>query len=187
MSPVLGWNLWTSWRVLRDRASGGGVLQGEGFDAFYAASRQRLLRQLTAITADREQGLDVLQDAYVRAWQHWDRVSRLDDPEAWVRKVAWRLAMSRWRHVAVTLRWQSRLSLPREASTDDLDDALDVRAALARLPAGQRLVLVLHELCDLSVAQVASETGLSQGTVKSRLMRGRAALAAMLATGEEFA
>jgi RNA polymerase sigma-70 factor (ECF subfamily) len=156
------------------------------FDGFYAASRGRLLRQLTAVTADREAAVDVLQDAYVRAWQRWDRVSRLDDPESWVRKVAWRLALSRWRHLMVTLRAQPRLARLPEHPEASLDEALDVRAALARLPAGQRLVLVLHELCDLSVAQVAEETGLSVGTVKTRLMRGRAALADLLTSaGEE--
>ncbi len=47
------------------------------------------------------------------------------------------------------------------------------------------MALVLHHLCDLSVEQVASETGAPVGTVKARLSRGRAALARELAVGEE--
>jgi len=151
-----------------------------GFDGFYVTSRQHVLRQLTAITADREQAMDVVQEAYLRAFQRWDRVGRLDDPEAWVRQVAWRLAMSRWRHLRVARAALPRLARPAVAPTPELEDAMDVRAALARLPVGQRLVLVLHEMCDLSVEQVATETGLSTGTVKSRLARGRAALATLL-------
>ena len=54
-------------------------------------------------------------------------------------------------------------------------------AALRTLPDAQRRALALHYLCDLSVESVAAETGVSTGTVKSRLSRGRAALAALLA------
>ncbi len=58
--------------------------------------------------------------------------------------------------------------------------AVAVRAALARIPAAQRQALVLYELCGLSVEQVARETGVAVGTVKSRLSRGRAALGELL-------
>lgn len=57
-------------------------------------------------------------------------------------------------------------------------------AALRQLPQAQRLAIVLHHLCDLSVEQVASETGAPVGTVKARLSRGRAALAKQLGTDE---
>ena len=40
---------------------------------------------------------DLVQEAYARAWQRWSSVSTYDDPEAWVRTVAWRLAASKWR------------------------------------------------------------------------------------------
>jgi RNA polymerase sigma-70 factor (ECF subfamily) len=53
-------------------------------------------------------------------------------------------------------------------------------AALARLPEAQRRVLVLHHVCDLSVQHVAAEVGVPEGTVKVRLLRGRAALRGLL-------
>ena len=49
--------------------------------------------------------------------------------------------------------------------------------ALRKVPAEQRRALVLYYVCDLSVAQIATETGVPDGTVKARLARGRAALA----------
>ena len=150
------------------------------FDAFYVASRRRLLGQLAVMTGDADQAQDVLQEAYVRAWQRWDRVRGLDNPEAWVRMVAWRLAVSRWRRARLAVRAQPRLASVEAAVAEPTDEALDVRAALAQLPAGQRLVLVLHELCDLTVEQVAAQTGLPVGTVKTRLMRGRAAMGVLL-------
>ena len=53
-------------------------------------------------------------------------------------------------------------------------------AALRQLPEAQRRALVLHHVCDLPVHAVAAEIGVPEGTVKARLSRGRAALAALL-------
>jgi RNA polymerase sigma-70 factor (ECF subfamily) len=55
-----------------------------------------------------------------------------------------------------------------------------VRQALATLSPEHRAVLVLHELCDLSVEEIASQLRVPRGTVKSRLSRGRTALAGLL-------
>jgi RNA polymerase sigma-70 factor (ECF subfamily) len=150
------------------------------FDSFYADTRLRLLRALTAMTADREQAADVLQEAYTKAWLSWDRVGHLDDPEAWVRTVAWRSAVSRWRQWQVSLRAAPRIARAEESHDPDVAAAVTVRAALAQLPPEQRHVLVLHEMCDLSVEQIALEAGIPEGTVKSRLSRGRAALLVLL-------
>src|SRR6516165_6374991 len=154
-----------------------------GFDAFYLTTRNRLLGQLTLLTNDREVAQDVLQEAYIRAWQRWGRVSRLEDPAAWVRTVAWRESISRWRRGRVAWRARHRVAEHDVAADPMTEQAMDVRSALAALPEGQRLVLVLHEMCDLTVDQVAAQTGLAPGTVKTRLMRGRAALAQLLAAG----
>jgi DNA-directed RNA polymerase specialized sigma24 family protein len=59
-------------------------------------------------------------------------------------------------------------------------DIVALVAALARLPLPTRTTLVLHHLTDLTVAEVARETGVPEGTVKARLARGRRALATML-------
>jgi len=156
-----------------------------GFDEFYLVSRPRLLRQLTMMTGDAEQAADVLQEAYTRAWQRWRRVSRLDNPEAWVRTVAWRVAVSQHRRTLVAADKVRRLFGPAEAVAQPArsDEALDVRAALRQLSPEHRRALVLYEMCGLSVPQVAAETGVATGTVKSRLSRARAALEAALGTG----
>jgi RNA polymerase sigma-70 factor (ECF subfamily) len=161
------------------------VADTPSFDEFFLATSGRLLGQLTAMTADRAQAEDVLQEAYAKAWLRWGRVSGLDSPEAWVRTVAWRHAVSRWRRMRVALTAQSRLAQLDSVDDPDVTTSMVVRAALARLPAAQRRALVLYEVCDLSVEQVARETGVSTGTVKSRLSRGRAALAELLPRNDE--
>ncbi|MGV4984432.1 SigE family RNA polymerase sigma factor [Streptomyces sp. NPDC001709] len=153
------------------------------FDAFYATAFPRLTGQLYAFTGDHGEAQDVVQEAFVRAWDR--RKSFLADsaPEAWIRTVAVRLAVSRWRRARRWLELVRRHTLPESTPGPGPEHAALV-AALRQLPQAQRLAIVLHHLCDLSVEQVASETGAPVGTVKARLSRGRAALAKQLGTDE---
>ena len=153
------------------------------FDAFYAASATRVLAQVAAMTGDWESAQDVVQEAFVRAWLARRSLRPDENPEAWVRTTAWRLAVSRWRRAGATARALGRRGLPEPVPPPG-DDTVALVAALRRLPAEQRRVLVLHHLVDLPVEQVAREVGAPVGTVKSRLARGRAGLAALL--GEQI-
>jgi RNA polymerase sigma-70 factor (ECF subfamily) len=153
----------------------------QDFDGFYAATRDRLLHALYAMTGDLAEAQDVVQEAYARAWQRWSTVAAYDDPVAWVRTVAWRLAVSRSRKARNRVGAALRLQAISPPAPEPSADTAVVVAALRRLPDAQRRALALHYLCDLSVEAVAAETGVSVGTVKSRLSRGRTALAAVLA------
>ncbi|MFG3549650.1 SigE family RNA polymerase sigma factor [Streptomyces sp. NPDC047725] len=156
----------------------------EEFDAFYAAAFPRLTGQLYAFTGDHGEAQDVVQEAFIRAWDRRHAFFTDGAPEAWVRRVAMRLAVSRWRRARRWLDLVRRTAPPEHVPGPDPERAALV-AALRNLPEAQRMALVLHHLCDLSVEQVASETGVPVGTVKARLSRGRAALARQLATGED--
>ncbi|MFF8018650.1 SigE family RNA polymerase sigma factor [Streptomyces sp. NPDC007929] len=153
------------------------------FDALYAAAFPRLTGQLYAFTGDLGEAQDVVQEAFVRAWDR--RRSLLADaaPEAWVRTVAMRLAVSRWRRARRRLELM-RSTPPSATVPGPGPERAALVTALRRLPEAQRLAVVLHHLCDLTVEQVASQTGAPVGTVKTRLARGRAALARHLAVDE---
>lgn len=155
----------------------------EEFDAFYAAAFPRLTGQLFAFTGDHGEAQDVVQEAFVRAWDRRREFLAEGAPEAWIRTVAIRLAVSRWRRAR---RWLElvRRTPPPEHTPGPGPEHTALVAALRTLPEAQRMALVLHHLCDLSVEQVASETGAPVGTVKARLSRGRAALARKLAVEE---
>ena len=103
------------------------------FEAFCLATHARLLRQLTAMTADPERAKDVLQEAYARAWVHWGRVATLDEPEAWVRRVAWRLAVSQHRRSVTLARLLPRFRADVEVRPVPVDEVLDVQQALRQL------------------------------------------------------
>jgi RNA polymerase sigma-70 factor (ECF subfamily) len=154
----------------------------ESFDEFYLGTRAMLLGQLTAMTADPEVAKEVLQDAYAQAWQRWSRVSRFEDPAAWVRTVAWRRSVSAFRRRMVADRFTRTVGRTQAEAPPrpPVEEVLDVQAALRRLPDTHRRTLVLHDLCGLTMDQVATETGVPVGTVKSRLARGRAALRSYL-------
>lgn len=151
----------------------------ESFDAFYLGSRQRTLRTVYAMTGDLGDAQDLVQEAYARAWQRWSTVSTYDDPEAWVRTVAWRLAASRFRKARNGVAALLRHGPPAPAPGPDPDN-IDLVAALKQLPDAQRRAIVLHHLGGRSVAEVAVETGVPAGTVKARLARGRSALADLM-------
>lgn len=154
------------------------------FAALYQARFGDLASQLYAYLGDRAEAQDVTQEAFVRAWQRWTKISTYDDPVAWVRRVAWNLATSRHRRLAVARRFLSR-SRPPEPQPGAGPDRVALVAALRRLPEKQRRALVLHHLADLSVAEIARDIGVAEGTVKSWLHRGRAELAKQLSETDE--
>ncbi|MEY9850317.1 SigE family RNA polymerase sigma factor [Streptacidiphilus sp. MAP5-3] len=151
------------------------------FDAFYAASFSRLTGQLYAMTSDWSEAQDVVQEAFIRAWDRRRTFDTDEAPEAWIRTTARRLAISRWRRLARGLHLAGRHH-PQEPPTVEppTEEHLMLVTALRDLPEAQRSAMVLHHMCDLSVEQVAAETGASVSAVKSRLARGRTALAARL-------
>jgi RNA polymerase sigma-70 factor, ECF subfamily len=144
----------------------------------YAASYRRLLGQLIGVTGSLAEAEDVVQEAFVRGLDHPRRLLGADNPEAWLRTVAVNLARSRWRRAQRLIGlapW-----LVDELRDGDPDGHVVLLQALRRLPAGQREVIALHHLADLTVEQVSDTLGLPTGTVKARLSRGRAALSTHL-------
>jgi RNA polymerase sigma-70 factor (ECF subfamily) len=152
---------------------------GRSFEEFFAASYGRLVGLLFAFLHDRAQAEDVVQDAFASALLRWPVLRRYHDPEAWVRMVAFRRAIDHQRRSTRQLRALLRLGPPPSLPPVDAE-RLDLVRALRKLPLAQREVLVLHYVAELAVERVAAELRLPVGTVKSRLARGRAALAQQL-------
>jgi RNA polymerase sigma-70 factor (ECF subfamily) len=147
----------------------------EEFTSFYAASFPRLAGQLAAMTGDRAEAQDAVQEAFVRAWVHRGQIDTDQGAEAWVRVTAWRIAASRWRRAREGIRLMVLAARPDRVAGPGPDRMAFVEA-LRNVPAEQRRALVLYYLVDLTVDQIAAETGVRPGTVKARLARGRAAL-----------
>ncbi|MEV7328156.1 SigE family RNA polymerase sigma factor [Micromonospora sp. NPDC093244] len=152
------------------------MLHADEFDEFYTSTYRRLVGQLYAMLGDLSEAEDAVQEAYCRAWQRRSKLNEYDNPEAWVRTVAYRIAVSSWRRTRNRLAAHRRHGPHQPVESVDTGD-LDLVGALAGLPYEQRRVLVLHHLVGLPLADICRETGSPLGTVKSRLARGRQALA----------
>lgn len=151
----------------------------QDFAAFYDATWGRTVACAYAITGDLGAAEDVAQEAYTRAWPRWSRLKDYDEPSAWVRQVATRQAVSRWRRSRVARAFLSRSRPPDPVAGPDENTVALVRA-LAALPESQRRAVVLHHLGGFSVGEIADLEQCPAGTVKARLSRGRAALADLL-------
>jgi RNA polymerase sigma-70 factor (ECF subfamily) len=155
------------------------VAENGEFADFYSATFRALTLQLYAYTGDLSEAQDVVQEAFSRALPRWSKLSGYDDPAAWVRRVAWNLATSRWR------RARRLLDLTRHQRTEPVagpsPDRIALMEALTTLPPRHRQAVVLHYLADLPVTEIADITGVAEGTVKSWLHRARAALAVTMA------
>lgn len=136
-----------------------------------------IVRTAHLMLGDRAAAEDVAQEAFVRLYARWRRVSRYDKPGAWVRRVAIRLA-SRARRRSSTLELAQEQPGPADTPADP-----DLRRALLSLPPNQRAAVVLHYLEDLPVAEVAEILGIATSTARVHLHRARKRLATLL--GEE--
>jgi RNA polymerase sigma-70 factor (ECF subfamily) len=154
------------------------VTASDRFDELYLDCRDRLVQQIFVFTGDETEARDLVQQAFEKAWLRWRRVASLDDPEAWVRLVAFNLAKNHRR------RRRRRQLLPSsdapDIATDSIEEEqslMEFRHALDQLGPQPRRALILHHLVGLSVGEVATEMAAPPGTVMSWLYRGRNQLA----------
>ena len=147
------------------------------FEAFFDQEYAGLVDQLTLICGTRTIAEDAVQEAMVRCWIRWRRISRYDAPQAWVRLVAVRIsARSSWRDRRLASRTATKISVVSSSETM-CDEATDMKRCLELLSVEHREAIVLRYFVDMSVDDIASHLKLNPGTVKSRLYRARAALA----------
>jgi RNA polymerase sigma-70 factor, ECF subfamily len=150
----------------------------------YEASYRRLVAQAYGVAGDRVEAEDAVQEAFARAVAAGARFRRVDNPEAWLRTVALNVIRRRWRRARLFSSLSPRLATPSDVPGIS-EDHVAVVDALRSLPFQQRETIALFYLADLSVQEIAAALNVADGTVKSRLTRGRKALAGRLATKVE--
>lgn len=164
-----------------ERTTSGRAAAEQALAELYHASFRRLVTQLYAFTTDLTEAQDVVQEAFARALARPKGLGDVDNPEAWLRTVAINVVRRRWRRRQLldTILLRDR-PVQRLAAAAPGPERTDLRDAVATLPRVYREVVVLHYLADLPVDEVATLLEVPVGTVKSRLSRARAALAARL-------
>lgn len=157
------------------------------FEEFVAATSARLFTMARLLAGgDRAAAEDLLQGAFERAYRHWRRICRREDPERYVRRILVNASVDRWRRLRRRPEaplGTGRAEPARADETAVLADRDLLLRALATLPARQRAVLVLRYFEDLTEAQTATMLGCSVGTVKSQAARGLVRLRVVLGWG----
>jgi RNA polymerase sigma factor (sigma-70 family) len=144
------------------------------FEAFYQAEAQTLFRRLWLVTGNRAEAEELMQDAFLKVWERWDRVAELDDPVGYLYRTAMNLFRTRYRRAKLALRRTAGLA-PSNDDFSDADDRQVVRHVLATLPPRQRAALVLTEMLGFTAKEAGDALGIADGTVRSLTRHGREA------------
>ncbi|KJY33659.1 SigE family RNA polymerase sigma factor [Streptomyces sp. NRRL S-495] len=146
------------------------------FNAFVTGAWPRLMRTAFLLTGDRYLAEDVVQTALERTYAAWGRVTKADEPYAYVRRIVINEHARRFRRRVPE---QLVNAVPERTGPDGfarLDERAALLEALGTLPPGQRQAVVLRYWEDLSESQAAAAMGCSVGTVKSQASKGIAKL-----------
>ena len=149
------------------------------YASFYRAEFENVVRTSYLIVHDRQRAEDIAQEAFIQLLSHWNKVSHYQQPGAWVRRVAIRIASRSAR------RERLRPVLERETDPPPVFAARDVDLlnALRQLPARQRAAVALFYYEDRPLPEVAHILGCSHAAAKVHVFNARRRLAQLL--GEE--
>ena len=147
------------------------------FDTFFEEEHERVARALFFVTGNADDAEELMQDAFLKLWERWDRIDRIDDPAAYLFRVAFNGFRMRRRRAAIAVR--RVLPLP-EAHDEflDVDVRTDVRQLLLRISPRQRAALLLIDLLGYPSEQAARIMGVRPSTVRTLATNGRRALRA---------
>jgi RNA polymerase sigma-70 factor (ECF subfamily) len=145
------------------------------FEAFFEAERTRLFGTLCLVTGDRSEAEELMQEAFLRVWERWDRVSGFPYPSGYLYRTAFNAFRSRLRRAARTARRVFVSTVPTDPFAS-IDDRHDLLGALRSLTPRQRAALVLTELVDLPSEEAGEVLGIKPVTVRVLASQGRAAL-----------
>ncbi len=145
--------------------------------AFCEAQFPRLVGALGLYCGDRDVAEDLAQEALARACRDWRKVKELDSPEAWAHRVGMNLAHSHFRRRGAEKRAALRLTRSGLTGTDQqVTDRADLLDAVHRLPHRQRSAVILRYYLGFAIHEVASALECPEGTAKTLIHRGVAAL-----------
>ena len=135
-----------------------------------------LVQRLTLVLHDAEEAKDVAQDAYLRAFQAWDRFDGTD-ARAWLHTIGLRLAFNRLRRRRLWNRW---LQGQRSDPSWVMPERLDLWRALGDLKPQHRAALLLNVVDGYTQAEVARILRTAEGTVASWVSEAKGRMRAVL-------
>jgi RNA polymerase sigma-70 factor (ECF subfamily) len=154
-------------------------IDGLDFERWYRAEHPRLVTLLSAAIGDAEAGRDAVDEALARAYERWDKVSRMESPTGWTYRVALNAARRRARRRAMEQRLLRR-SVPQNVP----GPTGELWALVAELPMRQRTAVLLRHVAHLTEQEIAGVMGIARGTVSSTLRSAYQALGTTIRADE---
>ena len=145
------------------------------FAAFFAEEHRGLFKALYFVTGNRADAAELMQEAFLKLWERWDRIERIDDPTGYL----FRVALNGFRKRARAAVRATRRQVPVASSTDPFDEVdlrEDVRRMLLDLSPRQRAALVLLDMYGYGSEEAARIMGIRPSTVRALATQGRAVL-----------
>jgi RNA polymerase sigma-70 factor (ECF subfamily) len=153
------------------------VEAGAGFDVFFEEQNDRLFKALYFVTGNRHDAEELTQDAFLKLWERWDEIDRIDDPTAYLFRVALNAFRRRRRRASMAVRKLIPIAEPPDAF-QEAEMRADVRQLLLGLTPRQRGALLLVDLLGYPSEQAARILRVRPSTVRSLATRGRRPLRA---------
>jgi RNA polymerase sigma-70 factor (ECF subfamily) len=153
------------------------VEAGAHFHTFVEEEHDRLFKALYFVIGNREDAEDVAQEAFLRLWERWDRIETIEDPTAYLFRVALNAFRMRRRRAAIAVRRLAPILEKPDAFTE-AEMRADVRSLLLGLSPRQRAALLLVDLLGYTSEQAARILRVRPSTVRNLASQGRRALQA---------
>jgi RNA polymerase sigma-70 factor, ECF subfamily len=144
-----------------------------GFESFFEENRSKLFGALCLVTGNRQEAEEITQDAFLKLWERWDRVSILEDPVGFLFRTAMNVFRNRVRRTALAARKAIRF-IERADDLAAVEDRDEMVRAMRRLTPHQRAALVLTGYLGWSSEEAAKVLGVRASTVRALATKGRA-------------
>jgi RNA polymerase sigma-70 factor (ECF subfamily) len=163
--------------VVSAQAGTEGLIEDDSatFEEFFRGQTQSLYAHLCLITGNRAEAEELAQDAFLKVWEHWDRVAVMEEPVGYLYRTAMNLFRKRYRRAMLAIRKTVSEDLRRDEFAI-VEDRSIVASAMVELSPRQRAALVLTELIGFRSEEAGRMLGVSAGTVRALASQGRAAM-----------
>lgn len=149
----------------------------EDFDSFYRREYRAVLGLALVLSRNRPIAEELTQEAFLATFRRWDRVGRMENPGAWVRRVVANRSVSTFRRATAETKALLRLATgAQRRAVLDPAESVDIWREVRRLPHRQAQVVALTYLDGATRREVAEILGCSEETVKTHLQRARQTL-----------
>ena len=154
------------------------------FEAFFETESRTLFRRLWLVTGNRAEAEEIMQDAFLKLWERWDRVRLVDDPIGYLYRTAMNVFRRRYQRAVMAMKRVVGAG-PGVDEFAEADERHVVRKALAELSPRQRAALVLTEMLGFSSEEAGKTLGVKASTVRALASQGRTAFRKVMETVDD--